>query len=64
MDGVGDGGQAAEHEDQTEDDHEVIGDPEPAVGDSAGDAFGVPGGRRRVDEVADQPQQRADDARC
>ena len=44
MDGPGDGNQAAEHEDQAEDDGEVIGDPELAVGDGVGDAFGVAGG--------------------
>jgi hypothetical protein len=44
VDGPGDGNQAAEHEDQAEDDGEVIGDPELAVGDGVGDAFGVAGG--------------------
>ena len=57
------GGQAAQHEDQAEDDGQVIGDPEPAVGDRAGDAFGVPDGSCRMEEIADQPQQGASDAR-
>ena len=57
MDGPGDGNQAAEHEDQAEDDGEVIGDPELAVGDGVGDAFGVAGGGCRVQEVADQPNR-------
>jgi hypothetical protein len=38
------GGQAAQHEDQADDDGQVIGDPEPAVGDRAGDASGSPMG--------------------
>src|SRR5215218_3328238 len=63
LDGVGDGDQAAQHEDQAEDDGQVIGDPEPAVGDRAGDAFGVPDGGCWMEEVADQPQQGAGDAR-
>src|SRR5215211_1264898 len=53
LDGVGDGDQAAQHEDQAEDDGQVIGDPKPAVGDRAGDASGSPMGVAGMEEVAD-----------
>src|SRR4029453_6933929 len=57
------GDQAAQHEDQAKNDGQMIGDPEPAVGDRAGDAFGVPDRGCRMEEGADQPQQGAGDAR-
>jgi hypothetical protein len=58
---VGERDQAAQHEDEAEDDGEVIGDPELAVGDRPGDTFGVAGGGCRVQKVADQSEERAHD---